>query len=122
MSTIEFEDSPAYRSIRDHSLAKPGAVEEYPWGHPVWKVDGKMFATYGDDGGPHISVKCTLDKQAILIQHPAIEKAPYVGRYGWLSIAITDDETTALTMDLIDDSYDSVAPKSKRNSTKPDSR
>jgi predicted DNA-binding protein (MmcQ/YjbR family) len=91
-------------------MAKEGVTEDHPWGDTVWKVKGKMFAT----GGTHCTIKSTPDKQSALIQHPAISVAPYVGRYGWVSIEVTDKETLALCLDLIDESYDLVAHKGKK--------
>lgn len=88
----------------------PGVTEEYPWGHPVWKINGKMFAASASDGS-NVSVKATLEQQAALIQHPAIRVADYVGRYGWVTVSITNEETLDLALDLIEESFEMIAPK-----------
>ena len=72
-----------------------------------------MFACTGD-GSNVVTVKSTPDKQAALIQHPNIEKAAYVGRYGWVTITIPDRETMGLAQDLIDESYELVTATKKR--------
>jgi predicted DNA-binding protein (MmcQ/YjbR family) len=93
--------------IRKHCLSKPGVMEDEPWpGDAAWKVGGKIFAICGGDS---VTVKSTLEKQAALIMHPAISKAAYVGRFGWVSIRPEDSETLELTFDLIDESYTMVA-------------
>src|SRR5437588_12941917 len=103
----------AFTTIQAHAKAKEGAVEEYPWEHFGWKIKGKLFAIGSKDSGM-LTVKSTPAEQAALIQHPAIEKASHVGRYGWVTITVTDQETLDMALDLIDESYDLVAPKRKR--------
>jgi predicted DNA-binding protein (MmcQ/YjbR family) len=76
-----------------------------------------MFAC-GGLGHNTFTVKSTPDQQSLLIQHPAIEKAAYVGRFGWVTITVTDEATLELTQDLIDESYDQISPKQKKPSLK----
>jgi predicted DNA-binding protein (MmcQ/YjbR family) len=64
-----------------------------------------------------VSLRSTLEKQAALIMHPHIEIAAYVGRYGWVTVTLADEDTMQLALELIDESYDLVVaglPKSKR--------
>ncbi len=103
-----------FAAVREHCLAKEGAVEEYPWGDVVWKVSGKMFAAGGETSS-RVTVKATLDEQAVLVQHPAIEAAAYVGRFGWVTITISDQATLKLAQHLIDESYTAIRPKKKRS-------
>ena len=95
----------AFEAIRDHCRAKPDSVEEYPWGETVWKVRGKVFCFGGEWG---FTVKSTLDKQEALVMHPAISVAKYVGRYGWVTVQVSDEDTLDLAKELIDESYDSL--------------
>jgi predicted DNA-binding protein (MmcQ/YjbR family) len=101
-----------FERIKTHCLEKPGAFEDHPWGETVFKVGpkGKIFCFCGIDT-PTITVKSTIEKQAALIQHPNIEVAAYVGRYGWVRIHVEDVETLELALDLIDESYAAIAPK-----------
>jgi predicted DNA-binding protein (MmcQ/YjbR family) len=94
-------------------MAKENVTEEYPWGDIVWKVKGKMFAATGQ-ACESVTVKSTLDKQAALIQHPDIEVAQYVGRYGWVTVRLASEETFDLALELGDESYESVTAKKKR--------
>ena len=107
-----------FSRIRSYCLAKEGAVEEYPWGDTVWKVKGKLFAG-GHQDHAQFTVKATPADQTLLIQHPAISVAQYVGRFGWVTIHVTDEPTLHLAMELIDDSYASLAGKKKAAAKKP---
>jgi len=98
-------------TIRNHCLAKPGAIEDEPWpGDTAWKVKGKIFAMGGKKA---VTVKSTPEKQSALVLLPAISKAAYVGRFGWVTIELQDKETLDLALDLIDESYAMVAGKRK---------
>jgi len=105
----------SFRKISAYCLAKPGAFEDHPWGDTVFKVGpkGKIFCFCGVQS-PVICVKSTLEKQAALIQHPNIEIAQYVGRHGWVTVHMRDEETFHLAFDLIDESYAMIAPAAKK--------
>lgn len=96
-------------------MAYEGAVEDEPWeDHFGWKVGGKLFAI-GGKGSRRVTVKSTPDKQAALIQLDGVEKAAYVGRFGWVSVEIRDGALLDLAKALIDESYRLVAKvKTKR--------
>jgi predicted DNA-binding protein (MmcQ/YjbR family) len=94
-------------------MSKSGAVEEHPSGDVVWKVGGRTFASWCSQTGL-VSVKSTLDQQAMLILHPAIGIANHSGRYGWISVAVYDDATLRLTRELIDASLEMVTRRKAR--------
>ncbi len=97
-----------FAQVQAHCLGKPGAVEDYPWGDVVWKIGGKLFAGSSQDSAA-VTVKASLEDQAVLVQHPAISIAKYVGRFGWVTIEIGDRDTLDLARKLIDDSFASLA-------------
>lgn len=109
-------DQPHFERVRAHCLSKPGAYEDHPWGETVFKVEpkAKIFCFCGVET-PVITVKSTIEEQSALIQHPNIEVAAYVGRYGWVTVWLRDDDTTELALDLIDRSYESVAWKKAKH-------
>src|SRR6185312_12848577 len=92
---------------------KPGAVEEYPREEIIRKIGGKVFAITSKDSS-RVTLKSTPAKQSALIQHPHIEVAPYVGRYGWVTIDMVDEETLQLALKLADESYELAANPKKR--------
>jgi predicted DNA-binding protein (MmcQ/YjbR family) len=96
-----------------YCLAKPGAVADTPWEEDlVAKVGGKIFAFLGGNG---VGLKCGRDADEaaeLRLRFPDTATVmPYIGRYGWNSIAldgaIDDDELR----DLIDASYDAVVAR-----------
>jgi len=96
-----------FQEIQAHCLTKDGCAEEYPWGDVAWKVKGKCFAI-GGEGSNRFTIKSTLAKQEVLILHPQVSVASYVGRFGWVTIEVVDDDTMALAKDLIDESFDMI--------------
>jgi predicted DNA-binding protein (MmcQ/YjbR family) len=102
----------AIDKVKAYCLAKPGAFEDHPWGDTVFKVGtkGKIFCSCGTQT-PVITVKSTIDKQAALLQHPNIEIAAYVGRHGWVTVHLRDQDTYDMGLELIDESFDLIAPK-----------
>jgi predicted DNA-binding protein (MmcQ/YjbR family) len=104
-----------------HCLAKPGAEETYPWGEAemVAKVGGKGFAFVGLGGAGSVTVKASPDDGEMWRQrHPdAITAASYVGRFGWISVALDGGVPAEEVRELVDDSYRLIAaklPKSRR--------
>lgn len=98
----------AFEAVRAHCLAKRGAVEEYPWESVVWKVGGHIFAI-GALGENAFTVKSTPADQSVVTQIPGVEAAAYVGRFGWVTVTVTDTHSLNLARLLVDLSYDMVA-------------
>jgi len=94
-------------SLKPYCLAKPDAYEDHPWGETVIKVapKGKIFCFLGDGT---ITVRATLDEQAALTQLGGIVPAPYLARYGWVQVSLSEGENLGLAEDLIDRSYELV--------------
>ncbi len=110
-----------FKDIQKFCLDKPEATEDYPWGEVVWKYHGKVF-TFGGKDSARFTIKSTLDKQAALVMHPQINVAAYVGRFGWVTIEVKDEDTLQIAKDLIDESYESIARKKKTSGTRTRSR
>jgi predicted DNA-binding protein (MmcQ/YjbR family) len=102
----------AFDKIQAHCLAKPGAVQDEPWpGDTAFKVKGKIFAMGGHEA---VTVKNTVERQEMLVMHPHVRKAAYVGRFGWVTVDLVNSEALELAMDLIDESYESVVAKKRK--------
>src|SRR5476649_1265128 len=106
------EPAGAIEAVKAYCLAKPGAFEDHPCGDTVFKVGpkGKIFCFCGSQSAV-ITVKSTIEKQAALLQHPNIEMAAYVGRHGWVTVHLRDTDMFEMGIELIDESYDMIAPK-----------
>lgn len=72
-----------------------------------------MFAAAGRESA-NVTVKSSLEKQSVLILDPAITVAAYVGRFGWVSVAVSEDNLN-FALDLIDESYEMVTSKKRQS-------
>ncbi len=98
--------------VREVALSLPESYEDEPWGHPVFKVaDNRMFAamTVGERA-VRVTVKLTAEEREIAYLLPFVRRADYVGRYGWVTAEITDDETLAAALEWVLESYWLKAP------------
>jgi len=104
-----------FEKIQKYCLAKPDAFEDYPWEEVVWKVKpkGKIFCFGGQPPMTKMTVRATLDEQAVLCHLPGIVPAPYLARHGWVSVDLTETQNAEMAFDLIDRSYDLVTAKKK---------
>jgi predicted DNA-binding protein (MmcQ/YjbR family) len=98
--------------LRAQALSFPETYEDEPWGHPVFKVgDNRMFAAMSvADGGVHLTVKLTAEEREIAHLLPYVRKARYVGRYGWVTADVTDDESLEAALEWLRESYWLRAP------------
>ena len=99
--------------LRKFCLAFPGATEDIKWGADLcFSVGAKMFCVTGADsvsGG--LSLKCTPEKFAELIERDGIDPAAYVGRYKWVHISEPGAAAPDELRDLIRQSYTLVRDK-----------
>lgn len=108
----------ARERVRRFALGLPGAVEEFPWGECVAKVDRKAFAFLGSDHGSHppgMTVKLKdPEAHAHALASPGARPAGYnLGRSGWVRLALNEPEgpPVELLCDWIEESYRVIAPK-----------
>ena len=101
--------------VAKYCLSKDGAVEDYPFGNEVtvFKVDGKMFAlTQAVDLPETINLKCDPIRAQILRQdHPEIAPGYHMNKSHWNTLDLKGKLPDSLIRELIDHSYDLVAPK-----------
>ena len=106
---VELPNTPYAEDIRAYCLDLADVWEDHPWGDIVYKIGAKMFAALGaDDGTTSVTVKAAPDDAEILVQMPHITVAPYVGRYGWVTVAVEDEDALDQVMALISMSYDLI--------------
>ena len=103
--------------IRELALSLPEAYEDSPWGHPVFKVrDNRMFAAMSNESDPlRLTVKLTQEEREIALLLPYVEVARYVGRYGWVTASVTDEETLESALEWLRESYWLKAPAELRH-------
>ena len=104
--------------IRELALSFPETYEDSPWGHPVFKVgDNKMFAAMSDGEDPvTLTVKLTPDEREIALHLAYVRVASYVGRYGWVTATVTDEESLDNALEWLRESYWLKAPARLRSS------
>lgn len=106
-------------ALRKYCLSFPGSTEDVKWGADLcFCVGAKMFAVTGaDSSSPGLSIKCSPDDFAELIEREGIAPAAYVGRYGWVHIERLDAVPPTELKSLIEKSYklvfDKLPPKIK---------
>jgi len=108
----------AAERIRDVALSFPEAYEDRPWGDfPVFKVaDNKVFAWLVEDGPDvRVTLKLTKDEREIAFLLPYVSVAKYVGRYGWITASVTDDESLEAAIEWLHESYWLKAPARLRS-------
>ena len=102
--------------IRELALSLPETYEDEPWGHPVFKVaDNRMFASMSEEGqAVRLTVKLTAEEREIAHLLPYVSRARYVGRYGWVTAEVTDEESLAAALEWVRESYWLKAPAELR--------
>lgn len=98
--------------IRELALSFPETYEDEPWGHPVFKVaDNRMFASMAlADAAVSLTVKLTPKERELAQLLPYVERARYVGRYGWVTASVTDEDSLEAALEWLRESYWLRAP------------
>ena len=102
--------------VRELALSFPETHEDSPWGHPVFKVgNNKMFAAMSNAEDPlTLTVKLTPEEREIALTLPYVSVARYVGRYGWVTAEVRDEETLENALEWLRESYWLNAPAALR--------
>ena len=97
-------------SVVERCAAKPGAVEDHPWGDDlVFKVGGKIFAFLGVEDRESGSFKCDRDRiDEWRGRYPDnIGPAPYLSNKPWNRVVYKGLDADDLA-EIVDDSYEQV--------------
>ena len=106
------------RRITELALSFPEAYEDRPWGDfPVFKVgQNKVFGwAVTRDGAVDMTVKLTLEEREIAHLLPYVRIASHVGRYGWITATIEDDDALETALEWLRESYYLKAPAKLRD-------
>jgi predicted DNA-binding protein (MmcQ/YjbR family) len=115
--TVKIQHVSYGQRIRELALSFPETYEDWPWGHPVFKVgDNKMFALMSDgQASVSLTVKLTPEEREIALHMPNVDVARYVGRYGWVTVQVTDEESLENALEWLRESYWLKAPARLRS-------
>ena len=110
-------------AIHRHLLTGPQITEETPFGPGVYvyKIAGKMFATFIPDDFPvPMNLKCDPDRAIDLRElHRAIEPGYHMNKKHWNTLVLDGSLPDKLVLELIDHSRELVIanlPKRVRDS------
>jgi len=103
---------PILSRLRKLCLALPGTTETLTWGHPNFRVEGKIFIGYGEQAGQRcIGGKVGKPRQRELLRNPRYLYSHYVGRFGWVSLVVEGGADWNEVAGLVLASYRLIAPK-----------
>ena len=111
------------KQIRELALSFPETFEDSPWGHPVFKIrPNRMFAAMSTrEGAVRLTIKLTAEEREIASLLPYVSRAAYVGRYGWVTAEVTDEESLEAALEWLRESYWLKAPEHLRSAVEGDS-
>ena len=75
--------------LRKICMALKGAEETISFGHPTFRVNGKMFCVleeYKDELGICVKVEQVL--QGVFLDDPRFFRTPYIGKHGWVTLRV----------------------------------
>ena len=101
-----------FDDVRRIAMALPETAEVLTWGTDVTFRIGKKIFAIGGDGVTHVSIKASLESQSDLVYRDpdTFAPAPYVGRYGWISVELDRIDVTELAT-LLRQAWRMTAPK-----------
>jgi predicted DNA-binding protein (MmcQ/YjbR family) len=77
------------RRLRKICLGLPGVAEGITFGHPTFRVNGKMFAVLEEYKGElGICVKVEKELQGIFLDDSRFFRTPYIGKHGWVTLKV----------------------------------
>jgi predicted DNA-binding protein (MmcQ/YjbR family) len=101
--------------LRRRCLARPGAVEEFPFGPQtsVFKVHSKIFAISPLEGRPlEVSLKCEPElAEQLRASYPAIRPGYHLNKRHWNTVTLDGSVPDGTVADMLEDSYDLVVAK-----------
>jgi predicted DNA-binding protein (MmcQ/YjbR family) len=106
------------KAALDACARQGGAELSYPFGEQaaVYKVAGKVFAIGGLDRlPPQITLKCEPEQgEALRSEHASIAPGYHMNKRHWITVTLDGSLPKAMIDELIEDSYDLVAPRKRQ--------
>jgi predicted DNA-binding protein (MmcQ/YjbR family) len=101
------------QKLRAICLRLPAATEGVTFGHPTFRIEGKMFAVLEEYKGElGICVKVGTLLQGVFLDDPRFFRTPYIGKHGWVTLRVHAARLNwSEIRELVKGSYELVAPK-----------
>jgi predicted DNA-binding protein (MmcQ/YjbR family) len=101
------------KKLRKICLRLPEATEGITFGHPTFRVAGKMFAVLEEYKGElGICLKVGKLLQGVFLEDARFFRTPYIGKHGWVTLRV---HAAPLNWNevrqLVEGSYGMVAPE-----------
>ena len=104
-------------AVHEACARQPGAELSYPFGEQaaVYKIAGKIFAVVGlDRTPPQLTLKCDPEHGEMLRRdHAAIDPGYHMNKRHWITVTLDGSLAPTMIEELIEDSFDLVAPASQ---------
>ncbi|MGA8021983.1 MAG: MmcQ/YjbR family DNA-binding protein [Candidatus Acidiferrales bacterium] len=100
------------KKLRAICLRLPAATEGVTFGHPTFRIAGKMFAVLEEYKGElGICVKVGTLMQGVFLDDPRFFRTPYIGKHGWVTLRVHAARLNWSEIgELVKGSYELVAP------------
>ena len=111
------------RKVKELALSFPEAYEDRPWGDfPVFKVgQNKVFGwAVRREDSVDVTMKLTAEEREIAHLLPFVRTASHVGRYGWITAAVRDEESLEAALEWLRESYWLKCPAELRSAVEND--
>lgn len=102
----------ALPQLRKLCLSLPETTEVTAWGHPTFRVAGKIFVGFGQQAGRWcFGVKVGKTRQKGLLKDERFLFSDYVGKHGWVSLTLDHKLDWNEIGGLVLESYRNIAPE-----------
>jgi predicted DNA-binding protein (MmcQ/YjbR family) len=98
--------------VRRYCLTLPRVTEQVQWESLVFKIGGRMFAIAALEPSEHyLSLKCSAEAFAELVERPGIVPAPYLARALWVALESLDAVSRPELERMLREAYEMVFAK-----------
>ncbi len=104
---MKSKPDPIYEKVKAICLSFPNTKLTMTWDSPHFRVGEKIFAGYGH-GKAGFKLEAEHAEERIE-DDPRFERAPYVGRYGWVTMDLSKVRDWREVKTLIGESYRLIA-------------
>ena len=103
--------------VRQLVLSFPEAYEDAPWGFPAFKVAGNRLFGWMIEREDALDVTAKLSPEELEVAFllPYARPASHLGRDGWVTASVKDEESLEAALEWLRESYWLRAPAALRN-------